>query len=147
MADGFLLKRFDSKTVFFLGLLLAASGLVSPVVALLGGVAFGFAVEHPYRQESSSLAKLLLQASVVALGFGMNLRQVVQAGRSGFLYTAISITTAMVLGLTLGWLLRTGGKASFLITAGTAICGGSAIAAMSLQGIRLRWRCWRRPRC
>jgi uncharacterized integral membrane protein (TIGR00698 family) len=135
MTDGFLQvqdsRRFDSRTVFFLGLLLAASGVVSPVVALLGGVAFGFAVEHPYRRESSSLAKLLLQASVVALGFGMNLRQVVQAGRSGFLYTAISITTAMVLGLALGWMLRTGGKASFLITAGTAICGGSAIAAVA----------------
>jgi uncharacterized integral membrane protein (TIGR00698 family) len=125
------LRWFDSSTLFFLGLLLAASGVVSPVVALLGGVAFGFAVEHPHRRESSSLAKLLLQASVVALGFGMNLRQVVQAGRSGFLYTAISMTTAMVLGLLLGWVLRTGGKASFLITAGTAICGGSAIAAIA----------------
>jgi uncharacterized integral membrane protein (TIGR00698 family) len=131
MADGFISRRLDSKKVFFLGLLLAASGLVSPVVALLCGVAFGFAVEHPYRRESSSLAKLLLQASVVALGFGMNLRQVLQAGRTGFVYTAISITTAMVLGLTLGRLLRTGGKASFLITAGTAICGGSAIAAIA----------------
>jgi uncharacterized integral membrane protein (TIGR00698 family) len=131
MADGSVSERIDSKTVFFLGLLLAASGFVSPVVALLGGLAFGFAVEHPYRAESSSVAKLLLQASVVALGFGMNLRQVVQAGRSGFVYTAVSILTAMALGLTLGWLLRTGGKASFLITAGTAICGGSAIAAVA----------------
>jgi uncharacterized integral membrane protein (TIGR00698 family) len=135
MTDGVLRvqgsRRFDSRTVFFLGLLLAASGVVSPVVALLGGVVFGFAAEHPYRCESSLLAKLLLQASVVALGFGMNLRQVMQAGRSGFVYTAISITTAMVLGLLLGWVLRTGGKASFLITAGTAICGGSAIAAIA----------------
>jgi uncharacterized integral membrane protein (TIGR00698 family) len=124
-------KQFDSKTIFFLGLLLAASGIVSPAVALVGGVAFGFSVEHPFRRESSSLAKLLLQASVVALGFGMNLREVVHAGRSGFVYTAISISTAMTLGLVLGWILRIGGKASFLITAGTAICGGSAIAAIA----------------
>ncbi len=124
-------KRIDSKTIFFLGLLLAASGIVSPPVALVGGIAFGFAVDHPYRAESSALAKLLLQASVVALGFGMNLREVIHAGRSGFLYTAIGICFAMVVGLLLGRLLKIGGKASFLITSGTAICGGSAIAAIA----------------
>jgi len=64
------------------------------------------------------------------LGFGMNLHEVVRAGRSGFLYTAFSITAAMVLGLSLGYLFRVGKKASFLISAGTAICGGSAIAAV-----------------
>jgi uncharacterized integral membrane protein (TIGR00698 family) len=120
-----------NKTIFFLCLLLAASGVVSPAIALVGGVAFGFAVEHPFRAESSSLAKLLLQASVVALGFGMNLRQVLHAGRSGFVYTAISITCALLLGLLFGLLLRVAGKASFLIAAGTAICGGSAIAALA----------------
>lgn len=124
-------KLLDDKTIFFLGLLLAATGLVSPPVALVGGIAFGFTVEHPYRAESSSLARLLLQFSVVALGFGMNLRQVLHAGRSGFVYTAISISAAMVLGLLLGKLFRVGGKASFLISVGTAICGGSAIAAVS----------------
>ena len=125
-------SRFlDPKIIFFLGLLLAASGLVSPPVALVGGVAFGFAVEHPYRRESSSLARLLLQLSVVALGFGMNLHEVIHAGRDGFLYTAISISAAMLLGVLLGKLLHVDGKASFLITAGTAICGGSAIAAIA----------------
>jgi uncharacterized integral membrane protein (TIGR00698 family) len=124
-------RTLNSKTVFFLGFLIAASGLVSPPVALLGGIAFGFSVEHPLRAEASSLAKLLLQASVVALGFGMNVQQVVHAGRSGFLYTAVSITTALGLGLLLGKLLKVGGKASFLIAAGTAICGGSAIAALA----------------
>ncbi len=121
----------DSRTVFLLGLLIAGSGIVSPPVALVGGIAFGFIVEHPLRAESARLSKLLLQASVIALGFGMNIQQVAHAGRSGFAYTAISITTAMLLGLLLGKLLRVGGKASFLITAGTAICGGSAIAAIA----------------
>jgi uncharacterized integral membrane protein (TIGR00698 family) len=124
-------KLPDAKTVFFLGLLIAASGLVSPPVALVGGIAFGFAFAHPYRSESSSLAKLLLQLSVIALGFGMDLHQVLRAGRSGFLYTAVSITAAMALGLLLGKLFKVAGKASFLISAGTAICGGSAIAAIS----------------
>ncbi len=124
-------KKFDSRTIFLLGLLTAGSGIVSPPVALVGGIAFGFLIVHPLRSESAKLAKLLLQASVVALGFGMNIQQVAHAGRSGFVYTAISIATAMLLGLLLGKLLRVGGKSSFLITAGTAICGGSAIAAIA----------------
>jgi uncharacterized integral membrane protein (TIGR00698 family) len=119
------------KNIFFLGLLVAASGIVSPPIALALGILFGFTVEHPFASESSSLSKLLLQLSVIALGFGMNLKQVVHAGRSGFLYTAVSISLAMGLGLLLGKLFRVGGKASFLITAGTAICGGSAIAAIA----------------
>lgn len=124
-------KALNARSIFFLALLLAASGLVSPPVALLGGIAFGFSVEHPYRKEASSLAKLLLQISVVLLGFGLNLQQVVHAGKSGFLYTAISISSAVLLGLLLGKLLKVGGKASYLITIGTAICGGSAIAALA----------------
>jgi uncharacterized membrane protein YadS len=80
-----------NKTTFFIGLLLAASGVFSPAIALAGGIAFGVTVEHPFRTESSSLAKLLLQASVVALGFGMNLKQVVHADLSGFFYTAVSM--------------------------------------------------------
>jgi uncharacterized integral membrane protein (TIGR00698 family) len=124
-------RTMDSKIVFFLGLLLAASGLASPPVALVGGIAYGFTVEHPLRREASSLAKLLLQLSVILLGFGMNLRQVIRAGRSGFLYTAISITLAVALGLLIGKILHIRGKASYLITMGTAICGGSAIAALA----------------
>ena len=119
-----------SKNLFFVGLILAASGLVSPPIALLGGLVYGFTAVHPFHMESRGLAKFLLQASVVALGFGMNLHEVVHAGRSGFLYTAVSITVAMLLGLGFGYLLRVGKKSAFLISAGTAICGGSAIAAV-----------------
>ena len=106
------------------------SGLVSPPIALLGGLIYGFVVVHPFHVESKRLAKFLLQASVVALGFGMNLHQVLRAGRSGFLYTAASITAVMLMGLGFGYLLRVGKKSAFLISAGTAICGGSAIAAV-----------------
>ena len=124
-------KAFDARSIFFLGLLLAGSGLISPPVALLGGIAFGFSVVHPYRKDASSLAKLLLQISVILLGFGLNLQQVIHVGKSGFLYTAISICSAAVLGLLLGKVFKVGGKASYLITLGTAICGGSAIAAIA----------------
>src|SRR5215467_11931363 len=119
-----------SKKIFFVGLILAASGLVSPPLALLGGLVYGLALAHPFHVESKRLAKLLLQASVVGLGFGMNLHEVLHAGRSGFVYTAVSITVAMLLGLGLGYLIRVAKKPSFLISAGTAICGGSAIAAV-----------------
>jgi uncharacterized integral membrane protein (TIGR00698 family) len=119
-----------SKNVFFLALILAATGLVSPPFALLGGLVYGLFAVHPFQGESKRLAKFLLQASVVALGFGMNLHEVLHAGRSGFLYTAASITCVMLLGLGFGYMLHVGKKSAFLISAGTAICGGSAIAAV-----------------
>jgi uncharacterized integral membrane protein (TIGR00698 family) len=67
---------------------------------------------------------------VVCLGFGMNLKEVVHAGTSGFMYTAISITFVLGLGVLLGKMLQVGKTQSLLISFGTAICGGSAIAAM-----------------
>ncbi|MGA9719957.1 MAG: putative sulfate exporter family transporter, partial [Acidobacteriaceae bacterium] len=120
-----------AKRLFLVSLIIAASGLISPAVALAGGIAFGLLLPHPFAAESRDLSRLLLQASVVALGFGMNLHQVVHAGASGFVYTAISITFAILLGTLLGSSLRVSRKASFLITCGTAICGGSAIAAIA----------------
>ncbi len=119
-----------NKIIFLIVLILTASGLLSPPLALLAGLIFGLVLDHPFHSESKRLAKFLLQASVVALGFGMNLHDVVRVGRSGFFYTAASITLAMLLGLGLGYLLRVGKKPAFLISAGTAICGGSAIAAV-----------------
>jgi uncharacterized integral membrane protein (TIGR00698 family) len=121
----------DPKLLFFVGLLISASGIVSPAIALAAGLCFGLLFTHPLRSDSSRLAKLLLQMSVVALGFGMNLFQILKVGRSGFLYTAVSITASLALGLFLGRLVRVKGRASFLISVGTAICGGSAIAAVA----------------
>jgi uncharacterized integral membrane protein (TIGR00698 family) len=120
-----------SKNAFFIGIILAASGLVSPPVALVGGILYGFSFIHPFHLEARQLSKFLLQASVVGLGFGMDLRQVLHVGRSGFLYTAGSISFAMALGWGLGKILAVKQRASFLITVGTAICGGSAIAAIA----------------
>jgi uncharacterized integral membrane protein (TIGR00698 family) len=120
-----------TKIIFFVCLILAASGYVSPPIALLGGLIYGFAFTHPYLAHSRKLSRYLLQASVVGLGFGMNLYQIMHAGRSGFIYTAIGIATAMTLGYLLGKVFRVGEKVSYLITVGTAICGGSAIAAVA----------------
>jgi uncharacterized integral membrane protein (TIGR00698 family) len=120
-----------SKNVFFIGIILAASGLLSPPVALACGLLYGFSFAHPFHVAAKQLSKFLLQVSVVGLGFGMDLQQVIRVGRSGFVYTAASITFAMLLGWGLGRLLNVERRTSFLISAGTAICGGSAIAAVA----------------
>jgi len=117
--------------LFIAGLVLAASGWLSPPVALALGIAYGFSFAHPFHAKARKGSKLLLQLSVVGLGFGMNLRQVLEAGRAGFLYTALSIAAALLLGWLFGKLLRVRATTSFLISTGTAICGGSAIAAIS----------------
>jgi uncharacterized integral membrane protein (TIGR00698 family) len=127
----FLLAQLNPKTLFFLGLVCAASGFLSPPVALLLGLVFGLTLAHPYQADCGDLAKFLLKASVVALGFGMDLHEVLRAGSSGFIYTALGIAFAMSLGLLLGRIFKVERTASFLITAGTAICGGSAIAAVA----------------
>ena len=123
--------KLNTKTLFFVGFILCASGVISPPVALTLGLIFGLSFEHPYPADSRNLSRFLLQASVVGLGFGMNLHEVLRAGRSGFVYTAAGISFALIFGLLAGWLLRVNKTASILISTGTAICGGSAIAAVA----------------
>jgi uncharacterized integral membrane protein (TIGR00698 family) len=120
----------NAKVLFALGLFFCLTPWASPPLALLAGLTFGAIATHPYKDESRRLSKILLQSAVVGLGFGMNLQEVVHAGRSGFLYTALSIAFAMILGTLLGRWLRVENRAAFLISTGTAICGGSAIAAV-----------------
>ena len=120
-----------AKNLFFVGIILAAAGVLSPPLALAAGLAYGLFVVHSYHVDARRLSKFLLQASVICLGFGMNLGTIIRVGCSGFLYTAIGITFALLLGLLLGRLLLVQKTQSFLISAGTAICGGSAIAALA----------------
>lgn len=120
-----------AKVLFFAALVFSFTGLLSPPLALTIGIIFGLAFAHPYLAATRVAARVLLQVCVVALGFGMNLQQVLQAGRSGFVYTALGIAFALLIGLTLGKVLQVRGNSSFLITTGTAICGGSAIAAVA----------------
>jgi uncharacterized integral membrane protein (TIGR00698 family) len=118
------------KIVFLLGLLAAASGFASPPIALALGLIFGLAFPHPYASGARKLSRWLLQASVVGLGFGMNLHEVIRVGRTGFLYTLLSISFTMLAGMALAALFKVERKPAFLIATGTAICGGSAIAAV-----------------
>jgi uncharacterized integral membrane protein (TIGR00698 family) len=120
----------NTKTIFFLLLILSATGFISAPIALCAGIIFGLAFVHPYSADSRALSKFLLQASVVALGFGMNLHEVLKAGRSGFIYTALGISFALLAGFLIGKLLSVRPTIAFIISTGTAICGGSAIAAI-----------------
>jgi len=122
--------RMLPRIIFLLCLLLSASGFVSPPLALAMGLLFGLAFPHPYGDAAKKVSKFLLQASVVGLGFGMDLHQVVRAGRSGFVYTMLGISFALLAGMGLGTLLGVQKVPAFLISTGTAICGGSAIAAV-----------------
>jgi len=116
--------------LFLLALGFAASGWASPPLALAIGLAFGLLFKNPFAEPAAKFSRFLLQASVVGLGFGMNLHDVVRAGRSGFVYTLLGIVFAMTIGMALGMLLKVQRKPAFLISTGTAICGGSAIAAV-----------------
>jgi uncharacterized integral membrane protein (TIGR00698 family) len=118
------------KVLFVLLFLGCFSGYLSPPIALSLGIFFGLLLTNPLPDETRAATHVLLQGSVIALGFGMNLHEVLRAGRSGFIYTAIGISFTLFLGLALGKLLRVGANSSYLISTGTAICGGSAIAAI-----------------
>jgi uncharacterized integral membrane protein (TIGR00698 family) len=119
------------KALFWLLLLGCCLPLVSAPLALAAGIVFGMVAGNPWPASTAVWSRRLLQTSVVGLGFGMYLPQVLQTGRDAFLYTAISIVLTMLTGHLLGRLLAVPGRTATLISFGTAICGGSAIAAMA----------------
>ncbi len=125
-------KRLPHLGFFWLILLLIAlTDLISAPLALFTGILLGLIFGNPYPGKLSKVTKYSLQASVVGLGFGINLYQVAETGLTGFFYTAISLIATMVVGLLLAKLLGVEKKLNHLISAGTAICGGSAIAAVA----------------
>lgn len=104
---------------------------VKPAVALFMGIALALTIGAPYAKANKKVSKYLLQAAVVGLGFGMNLHSALAAGKEGMLFTIVSVVGVMVLGVALGKVLRVNPKNAYLISSGTAICGGSAIAAVA----------------
>ncbi len=114
-------------------LALAAGSLapvVSPAVALGVGAVLGLTLGNPFEATSARVSKTLLKACVVGLGFGMSLPAVLKVGANGVGATALGIAFALAVGLLLGRLLRVDPTTGALISGGTAICGGSAIAAL-----------------
>jgi uncharacterized integral membrane protein (TIGR00698 family) len=128
--EGVTISPAVARIIFILALVFAASPWSSPPIALALGLVLGLLSLNPFRSETKSLTRYLLQASVVLLGFGMNIAAVLHAGRSGIIYTAVGIAGTLAIGMALGRLLQVKSTPSFLISTGTAICGGSAIAAV-----------------
>jgi uncharacterized integral membrane protein (TIGR00698 family) len=120
----------ERAALFILFVFVAIPGPSSPTIALVLGVLYGVSVRHPFPKAAKRLSTWLLQISIVAMGFDMNLQRVISAGRSGFVYTLGGIAFAMIVGRALGRVLSVGKVIAHLISVGTAICGGSAIAAM-----------------
>ena len=109
----------------------AFSSWVTPPVALFLGLAFALLCGQAYPKFNKKVSKKLLQYSVVGLGFGMNLHASLASGKEGMLFTIISVVGTMIVGMFIGVkLLKVNRDTSYLISSGTAICGGSAIAAV-----------------
>ncbi|MEG2820378.1 MAG: putative sulfate exporter family transporter, partial [Muribaculaceae bacterium] len=104
---------------------------LTPALALFIGLVFAFTFGIPFPKFNKKSSKYLLQASVVGLGFGMNFEASLQAGKDGMLFTIVSVVVVMVLAVILGKYMKIDRKTSYLIGSGTAICGGSAIAAIA----------------
>lgn len=120
-----------SKAVFIICAAFCLTPFSSPIIALLLGLMVAQLTGHPYLHLNHKATHLLLQLSVVGLGFGMNVHSAMQVGKEGILFTIASITGTLLFGYLMGRWLTIEKKTSYLISAGTAICGGSAIAAIS----------------
>ena len=109
----------------------AFSSWVTPPLALFLGLAFALLCGQAYPKFNKKVSKKLLQYSVVGLGFGMNLQTSLASGKEGMLFTIVSVVGTMLIGTFIGWkILKVNRDTSYLISSGTAICGGSAIAAV-----------------
>jgi uncharacterized integral membrane protein (TIGR00698 family) len=123
-------RRFAALGAYGAGFLFCLTPWCSPGLALGLGLIFALAYDNPYRDRGGRYVRALLQASVVLLGFGVDIGVMLRAGAHGFLFAAASIAATFALGYVLARVLDVERKASLLISAGTAICGGSAIAAV-----------------
>lgn len=120
--------------LLIMGLIPALSplgSLITPPVALFIGLVYALICEQPLPKFNKTASKKLLQYSVVGLGFGMNVEHALASGKEGMLFTIVSVFGTLIIGWIIGRkLLKMPSKTSYLISSGTAICGGSAIAAV-----------------
>ena len=119
-------------SIGFVPSLSCVSGLITPPVALFTGLVYSLLFGQPYAAFNKRMSKMLLQYAVVGLGFGMNLYESLASGGSGMLFTIVSVFGTLAAGWLIGRrLLGVDRNISYLISSGTAICGGSAIAAVA----------------
>lgn len=122
-------KKILLQLLFLALAVLSFSPLISPPIALLFGILFVNIFGKVL--ETDTFVKKLLQYSIIGLGFGINLNTAIEAGSQGFLFTVSTIALVMIFGLFLAKILKIDKTIAQLISAGTAICGGSAIAAVA----------------
>jgi len=125
------LNLITKQFIFIIAILFCLSPFIDPPLALLLGFMISLTIGHPFINLNHKAINLLLKTSVVGLGFGMNLNHAFEAGKQGLIFTIFSITLTLLSGWIIGKWFKIDKKTSFLISSGTAICGGSAIAAVS----------------
>lgn len=125
------IKSGQQQIIFVVLLFVCLSGLLTPPLALLLGLVVANVTGHPFLHLNHKATTVLLQVSVVGLGFGMNANSALLAGKEGFTFTIISIFSTLFLGYFIGEWCEIEKKTAHLISCGTAICGGSAIAAIA----------------
>lgn len=124
------ISKKTGTILFYVLAILSLFPFISPPVALVMGIIF-INLFKTTIAKTGDYTKKILQYSIVGLGFGININMAIKAGSSGFLFTVSSIAFVFIVGIILGKILKIDQKVSELITVGTAICGGSAIAAIS----------------
>lgn len=117
--------------IFFLLMLIALLGIVNSPLALLSGFLFTLIFKNPFKKQSQKAIHYLLKIAVVGLGFGMFIKETLQTSKDGLSLTFYSIVLTVSLGILLTRFLKVDKQLGHLVTSGTSICGGSAIAAIA----------------
>ncbi len=117
--------------IFWVLIILSLSPWLNPPIALILGFLFSHFLVNPYAKQNKDAVNWTLKSAVVGLGFGLSADKAISAGADGFLITIVSISTTLFLGWLLGRALKLNTRSSYLLSSGTAICGGSAIAAIA----------------
>lgn len=122
--------KANNKIIYIVLLLFCFLPFVTPPIALFAGLFFALLCGQAYPTFNKKASRYLLQISVVGLGFGMNLHESLQSGKDGMMFTVISVAGTLLIGWFIGRRMKVNRNTSYLISSGTAICGGSAIAAI-----------------
>lgn len=124
-------KELTRKVLFIIFIIACLFPQITAPYALLAGVVFALLLGNPFIKQTQKATHSLLQFSVIGLGFGMNASVALEAGKTGLVYTIIGISATFLLGFVIAKIFKVKKKTAFLISTGTAICGGSAIAAVA----------------
>ena len=120
---------FAAAAFFFVPYFWSPAKDFAPGLAVITGIIFAVTWGNPFSKFTAKITSPMLGASIVGMGCGMNLIEVLQAGAHGLIYTFIGITAGLCLGVLAGKLLKLPKDTTYLVSVGTSICGGSAIAA------------------